>query len=73
MPDLFDFFKENESKLHEKPPEKVWNKLEAKLDKKRRPRRSGIRFVQTTVVLLAIFLLLLAAVLVWYFVGIQGL
>jgi hypothetical protein len=73
MPDLFDFFKENESKLHEKPPEKVWNKLEAKLDRKRRPRRRGIRFVQTNAVLLAIFLLLLAAALVWYFVGTQGL
>jgi len=68
MPDLFDFFKENESKLHERPPEKVWNKLEARLDKKRRPKRRGIRFVQTGVVLLAIFLLLLSAIVVWYFV-----
>jgi len=68
MPDLFDFFKENESKLHERPPEKVWNKLEARLDKKRRPKRRGIPFVQTGVVLLAIFLLLLSAIVVWYFV-----
>jgi hypothetical protein len=73
MPDLFDFFKENESKLHERPPEKVWNKLEARLDKKRRKRRKGIRFLQTGVVGLALFLLLLAALLVWYFVRKQGL
>ncbi len=68
MPDLFDFFKENESKLHERPPEKVWDKLEARLDKKRRPKRRGIHFVQIGVVLLAIFLLLLSATAVWYFV-----
>lgn len=73
MPDLFDFFKENESKLHERPPEKVWNKLEAKLDRRRRSRRRGIQFVQTGAIMLALFLLLLAAVLVWYFVGRQGL
>jgi hypothetical protein len=73
MPDLFDFFKENESKLHERPPEKVWTKLEARLDKKRRKRRKGIRFLQTGVVGLALFLLLLAALLVWYFVRKQGL
>ena len=68
MPDLFDFFKENEEKLHERPAEKVWQKLEQKLDKSRRPRRRGIRFLQPAVVALALFLLLLTAVAVWYFV-----
>ncbi len=66
--DIFDFFKENEEKLHERPAEKVWQKLEQKLDKSRRPRRRGIRFLQPAVVALALFLLLLTAVAVWYFV-----
>lgn len=67
MPDIFDFFKENEEKLHERPAEKVWQKLEKKLDKSRRPRRRGIRFLQPVAVAVALFILLLAAVLVWYF------
>ena len=68
MPDLFDFFKENESKLHERPPEQVWQKLEKKLEKTRRPRQRSIRFLQLGTVALALLLLILAAVLVWYFV-----
>ncbi|MCC6280528.1 MAG: hypothetical protein IT262_08010 [Saprospiraceae bacterium] len=72
MPDLFDFFKENEEKLHERPAEKVWQKLEQKLDKTRRPKRRGIRFLQPAIVALAIFLLLLTAVAVWYFVAQSG-
>jgi hypothetical protein len=67
MPDLFDFFKENESKLHERPPEQVWQKLEKRLEKTRRPRRRGIRFLQIGTVAVALALLLLAAALVWYF------
>ncbi len=68
MPDLFDFFKENESKLHERPSEQVWQKLEKKLEKTRRPRQRSIRFLQLGTVALALLLLILAAVLVWYFV-----
>lgn len=68
MPDLFDFFKENESKLHELPSEQTWKRLETRLDKRRRRKRT-IRFLQLGVVLLALVLLLLAAVLVWYFVN----
>lgn len=68
MSDLFDFFKENESKLHERPPEQVWQKLEKRLEKTRRPRRQGIRFLQVGTIALVLALLLLAAVLVWYFV-----
>ncbi len=60
MPDIFDLFKENEEKLHERPAEKVWQKLEKKLDKTRRPRRRGIRFLQPVTVVLILFLLLLA-------------
>ncbi|MBV6443122.1 MAG: hypothetical protein DYG98_09180 [Haliscomenobacteraceae bacterium CHB4] len=67
MSDLFDFFKENESKLHERPSEQAWQKLEQKLKRNRRPRRRGIRFLQLGVVALAILLLVLAAGLVWYF------
>ena len=67
MPDLFDFFKENEEKLHERPPEQAWQKLEKKLEKNRRPKRRGIRFLQLGVVALAILLLLFAAAMVWYF------
>ena len=68
MPDLFDFFKENESKLHERPSEQVWQKLEKKLEKTRRPKRRNIRFLQLGVVALVLLLLILVAVLVWYFV-----
>lgn len=68
MPDLFDFFKENESKLYERPPEQAWEKLELRLEKVRRRKRRTIRFLQLGVVVLALLLLLLAAGLVWYFV-----
>ena len=68
MSDIFDFFKENESKLHERPSEQTWQKLEQKLKRNRLPRRRGIRFLQLGTVALAILLLLLAAGLVWYFV-----
>lgn len=68
MPDLFDFFKENESKLHERPPEQVWQKLEKKLEKTRRPRQRSIRFLQLGTIALVLLLLILTAVLVWYFV-----
>ncbi|MBX2890464.1 MAG: hypothetical protein KF734_06020 [Saprospiraceae bacterium] len=72
MSDLFDFFKENENKLHERPPEQAWAKLEQKLERNRRPKRRGIRFMQLGVVALAILILLLAAGLVWYFVRKMG-
>lgn len=70
MPDLFDFFKENESKLLERPPEQVWQKLEKRLEKSRRQRRRRppIRFLQLGAVALVLLLLLLAAVAVWYYV-----
>ncbi len=67
MPDLFDFFKENEDKLHERPSEQAWQKLEQKLKKSRRPKRQGIRFLQLGVIALAVLLLLFAAAMVWYF------
>jgi hypothetical protein len=67
MSDLFDFFKENESKLHERPPEQAWQKLERKLRKNRRPKRRGVRFLQIGVVALIILLLLFAAAMVWYY------
>jgi len=67
MPDLFDFFRENESKLHERPPEQVWQKLEIRLRQNRRPRRRGIRFLQLGAVALIILLLSLVAVVVWYY------
>ena len=68
MPDIFDFFKENEEKLHERPAEKVWQKLEKKLDKSRRPRRRGILFLQPLTIALIILIILLTAVAVWYIV-----
>ncbi len=67
MSDLFDFFKENESKLHERPPEQAWQKLEQKLKKTRRPKRQGIRFLQLGIVALVILVLLFIAAMVWYF------
>jgi len=67
MPDIFDFFKENEDKLHERPSDKVWQKLEQKLERTRRPRRRGIRFLQLWVVSLIILMLIFAAVMVWHF------
>jgi hypothetical protein len=67
MPDIFDFFKENESKLQEKPPEQVWLKLEKKLERSRRPKRRALQFLQLGAVALVLLLLLFAAVMVWYF------
>lgn len=67
MPDLFEFFKENESKLYERPSEQAWQKLDDRLEKRRKRRRRKIRFLQLGVVTLVILLLLLAAGLVWYF------
>lgn len=61
MSDLFEFFKENESKLHEAPPAQAWKKLEQRLDRKRRRKRRGIRFLQLGVIVVAILLLLLIA------------
>lgn len=67
MPDIFDFFKDNEPKLHEKPPEQVWQKLEQKLEKTRRRKRRSLRFLQLDIVAIVLLILLLAAGLVWYF------
>jgi hypothetical protein len=69
MSDLFDFFKQNESKLHEKPPERVWQKLEQQLKEKRpRPKRHGIPFLQLGTVALIITILIFIGLVVWYFV-----
>jgi cell division septal protein FtsQ len=65
MPDLFDFFKENESKLRERPPEKVWTNLEKRLEKRKRRQRRDIRFLQTGSIALLILLLLFVAVVVY--------
>jgi hypothetical protein len=67
MPDIFDFFKENEQKLHERPSEQVWQKLEQKLERSRRPKQRGIRFLQTWVVVLILLLLIMASVAVWFY------
>lgn len=67
MSDIFDFFKENEQKLHEKPSERVWQRLERKLERARRPKRRGLQFLQIGVVVLILLLLLLAAFLVWHY------
>ncbi|MBK9337734.1 MAG: hypothetical protein IPM98_14690 [Lewinellaceae bacterium] len=70
--DLFEFFKENESKLHERPSEQAWQKLEVRLERRRVRRRRAIRFLQLGVVVAALALLLLAAGLVWYFIHKSG-
>ena len=67
MPDLFDLFKENEDSLQERPSEKVWQKLEQKLERNRRPKRRGIRFLQIWIAALLLLVLLFAAIMVWYF------
>ncbi len=72
MSDFFEFFKENESKLYERPSEQAWKKLEARLEKRRQRRRRTIRFLQLGAVALAILLLLLAAGLVLHFVRAAG-
>ena len=72
MPDLFDFFKENESKLYERPPRQAWEKLETRLEKRRRRQKRNIRFLQLGAVALSLMLLLLAAGLVWYYVHKAG-
>ncbi len=68
MSDLFDFFKENESKLHELPSEQVWERLEQKLERRKQRPRRGIRFLQLGQVALVLVFLLITAVLVYYFV-----
>ena len=67
MPDLSDFFKENEDKLQEQPSEQVWQKLEKKLERTHRPKRRGIQFLQLWVVVLLLLILILAAVMVWHY------
>lgn len=72
MSDIFDFFRQNEQKLHEKPPEQVWQKLEQKLDRnpRRKPRR-GIGFLQLWVVALILLILILASVAVWHYTQVK--
>ena len=65
MPDLFDFFRENESKLHELPSEQTWSKLEGRLDRRRQKR--GIRFLRMTTILVLLVVLLLALILTLFF------
>lgn len=69
MPDIFDFFKENESKLHEAPPDRLWQQLEKRLEQNRKQRRKRpeIRFLQLAVVALVLLILILTAVVVWHF------
>ena len=67
MADLFEFFQQNESKLHEKPSEQVWQKLERRLERRRRKKRKQL-FLQLGAVALALLILLLAAWSVVYFV-----
>jgi hypothetical protein len=59
MSDLFEFFKDNESKLFEAPPAQAWTKLEKQLERKRRRKRRGIRFLQLGAVVVAILLLVM--------------
>jgi cytoskeletal protein RodZ len=68
MSDLFDFFKDNEPKLHERPSEKVWQKLEKQLNKAQRPKRHGIRFLQLELVSIVLLILIASALIVWFFV-----
>lgn len=72
MPDIFDFFRQNEQKLHERPPDQVWQKLEQKLDRspRRKPRR-GIRFLQLWVVALILLILILTSVALWHYTKIK--
>ena len=52
--DLFEFFRENESKLHERPPEQAWKKLEGRLEHRRLKRQRAIRFLQLGTVVSAL-------------------
>ena len=69
MSDPFDFFKEQEAKLLEKPSEQVWKKLEKRLDQL--PRRPKVRRrrpdVRLGLVALVLLVLLFSAVVVWWF------
>jgi uncharacterized membrane protein YukC len=65
MSDLFEFFKENESKLYETPSSQAWSKLEARLERKRRQTRRGIRFLQLGIIVVVVLLLIMIAFLVW--------
>ena len=67
MPDIFDFFRENESKLQEKPPERVWRQLEKRLQANRGPRRKKIPFLPMSTFVALALALLLAMLLLWFF------
>ena len=67
MPELFDFFKENEHTLQELPSDKVWQKLEKRLERRHRRKRRAIRFLQIGAIAVAIVLVLLAALMVWHY------
>lgn len=71
--DIFDFFKENEQQLYERPSDKVWMRLEQQLRQRRhlQRRRREIQFLQLGIAALTLLLLLLAAVLVWHFARLQ--
>jgi len=64
MSDLFDFFRENASKLQEQPADKVWKRLERRLIRRR--RRAKLIF-PIWIAAMSLGLLLMAAFLVYYF------
>lgn len=66
MTDLFDFFKENEEKLRDAPSSQVWNRLEQKLETRKRKRRRKI-FLQIWAVIAILAMLVLAGVMVWHY------
>ncbi|MBU6341507.1 MAG: hypothetical protein KGS48_08455 [Bacteroidetes bacterium] len=68
MPDLFDFFKENESKLYEAPSDQAWKRIEKKLERRKLGLRREIPFLQPGTVALILVFLLFTAIIVYYFV-----
>ncbi len=65
--DINEFFRQQESKLYERPPEQLWERLEQRLEQRGRQRRREIRFLQIGLVALVLTVLLFSAVMVWYF------
>ncbi|MCS6928942.1 MAG: hypothetical protein NZM43_05545 [Saprospiraceae bacterium] len=71
---LFEFFQKQEALLQEAPPERVWQRLQARLEQRRKRRkRQRIRFLQFGVLFISLMLLLLAAIFMWYLKRQEGL
>lgn len=65
--DFFDSIRNSLEKYSDSPGEQVWQKLEQKIEKRAKKKRRIKLFLQLGTLALTLFLLLIAAGMVWYF------